>query len=152
MLVLELSELHKQIYFLSIFVKQMHAMKKLYSIFRLQCPHCHRGEFLEKRPRPFWSWVRVRDSCPHCERPFKIEPSFYYGSMYVAYAIGVALMGLVTMIYFLSSKNFSVSRLFLLIVGVLVVLNPYINAYSKSIWANFFFAYNPALGGAKKSE
>ena len=73
---------------------------------------------------------------------FKIEPSFYYGSMYVSYALGVFLMMATTLIYWLWSNPFSVLHCFLWIVGVVLILNSYINAWSKLIWANFFFKYN----------
>ena len=123
-------------------------MQTLLSIFRLKCPKCHQGEFLENRPRPIFRLIRVREQCPVCQTRFKIEPSFYYGSMYVAYALGVAVMGALSVLYYLVSPEFSVLQLFMLIVGVLIVLGPYLNAWSKTIWANFFFSYDPSM--AKK--
>ena len=122
------------------------------SILLLKCPKCHKGEFLDKKPRLFWSWVRVKDSCDNCQSPFKIEPSFYYGSMYVAYALGVAVTGIIAALYYLVTSNFSVVRLFFLIVGVLLILNPYLNAWSKNIWANFFFSYDNKLAQTKKTN
>jgi hypothetical protein len=120
-------------------------MKKLLSIFRLQCPCCHKGEFLESPPRPLFKIIRVREQCTHCPTRFKIEPSFYYGSMYVAYALGVALMLGVTLIYWVLSDSFSVGTAFLWISGILLIVSPYLNAWSKLIWANLFFHYQPDL-------
>lgn len=117
-------------------------MKSLLNIFRLKCPVCHKGEFLQTQPRFFFKLIRVRESCTNCKTRFKIEPSFYYGSMYVSYALGVFLMMATTLIYWLWSNPFSVLHCFLWIVGVVLILNSYINAWSKLIWANFFFKYN----------
>lgn len=126
-------------------------MHKIISILRLKCPTCRKGAFLEKQPRPFWSWVRVKDQCPYCHTKFKIEPSFYYGSMYIAYALGVGVMGILSGIYFLVVSEINLLRLFFLIVGTLLVLNPYLNAWAKIIWANFFLSYDPKLTQSKKS-
>ncbi|RPG69750.1 MAG: DUF983 domain-containing protein [Flavobacteriaceae bacterium TMED120] len=117
-------------------------MKSLLNIFRLKCPVCHKGEFLQTQPRFFFKLIRVRESCTNCKTRFKIEPSFYYGSMYVSYALGVFLMMATTLVYWLSSNPFSVLHCFLWIVGVVLILNSYINTWSKLIWANFFFKYN----------
>jgi hypothetical protein len=65
--------------------------------------------------------------------------------MYVAYALGVALMLGVTLVYWLFSERFSVIAAFLWITGILLIVSPYLNAWSKLIWANFFFRYNPDL-------
>ena len=114
----------------------------LVNIFRLKCPVCYRGEFLESRPRLFFKVIRVRGRCSNCQTRLKIEPSYYYGSMYVAYALGVGLMMITTFIYWSLSSSFSVLYCFLWIVGILLVLNAYLNAWSKAIWASFFFKKN----------
>jgi len=114
-------------------------MLTLINFFRLKCPVCGKGEFLESRPRLFFKIIRVRDRCSSCQTGLKIEPSFYYGSMYVSYALGVGLMLFTTFIYWSLSNSFSVLSCFLWIVGILLALNTYINAWSKAIWASFFF-------------
>ncbi len=131
-------------FFLYNFVQNL-LMNTLLSILQLRCPVCHEGAFLESRPRPLFKIIRVREQCNHCQTKFKIEPSFYYGSMYVAYALGVALMLGVTLVYWLFSERFSVIAAFLWITGILLIVSPYLNAWSKLIWANFFFRYNPDL-------
>ena len=88
-------------------------MDKIISILRLKCPTCRKGAFLEKQPRPFWSWVRVKDQCPYCHTKFKIEPSFYYGSMYIAYALGVGVMGILSGINFFSCSKRDLSPAFI---------------------------------------
>jgi len=66
--------------------------KKLYSILTIKCPQCHEGAFLERKVYDFSAFTKVRRSCPNCQLNYHVEPSFYYGSMYVAYALGVVLM------------------------------------------------------------
>ena len=140
---------YKQFVFFRILLQETKRMNSLLNIFRLKCPVCHEGEFLESRPRLVFKFIRVRESCPTCKIRLKIEPSFYYGSMYVAYALGVFIMMVTTAIYWTLSDSFSVLYCFLWITGILVLLNSYINAWSKSIWASFFFKYNPRLAASK---
>jgi uncharacterized protein (DUF983 family) len=115
---------------------------KLYSIFKFKCPHCHEGEFFVDR-NPY-HLVRIGDlleTCPVCHRKYTPEPGFYFGAMYVAYALGVALF---VTIYIATAVLYPEAPMWLyiaLIIGSLVVIGPYMYAISKTIWANLFFNY-----------
>ena len=117
--------------------------KKLYSILKIKCPQCHEGAFLERKVYDFSAFTKVRKSCPNCELNYHVEPSFYYGSMYVAYALGVAIMVAMVILNFLLFEAFSFLRTFGMVVVAVIVSSPLMNALAKIIWANFFFHYNP---------
>ena len=114
---------------------------KFNSILCIRCPQCHKGKFLEKSPYNFSMFTKVRKQCTCCGLQYSVEPSFYFGSMYVAYGIGVVLMIATAAITYWISTNFSFLKTFFAICVVLVFLGPYINALSKIIWANMFFTY-----------
>lgn len=118
---------------------------KLYSILYLKCPRCHDGDFLEAHPYNLSNFNKVKAKCPKCQLKYSIEPSFYYGSMYVSYAVGVAIAIAVYVLTLIFGMQPSVGGLFGLIVAVLVLLMPYIGAVSKSIWANIFFKYDKTM-------
>ncbi|MGC6479816.1 MAG: DUF983 domain-containing protein [Flavobacteriaceae bacterium] len=118
---------------------------KLYNILRLKCPRCQQGQFLESHPYRLSNLNRVKDSCPQCGLKYKIEPSFYYGSMYVSYALGVGLGIAIYIVIFLSGIQMSLLAIFGCIVAGLVVLMPWIGALSKSIWAHIFMSYDPQI-------
>jgi uncharacterized protein (DUF983 family) len=118
---------------------------KLYSILYLKCPRCHDGEFLEAHPYVLGNFNKVKKRCPKCQLKYSLEPSFYYGSMYVSYAVGVAISITVYVLTLIFGLELSVAALFGLIVAVLVLLMPYIGAVSKSIWANIFFKYDKTM-------
>ena len=84
----------------------------LVNLYRLGHPVCYRGEFLESRPHLFFKVIRVRDRCSNCQTRLKIEPSFYYGSIYVTFALGVGLMLITTIIYWSLSNSFFCSVAF----------------------------------------
>lgn len=115
---------------------------KLYSILRFKCPHCHEGDFFKSRnPYQFSSMSETKDKCDECGKKLSLEPGFYYGAMYVSYALGVAHI-----VSFLVAKwvlEFEMEFWnFIILVGtVLALLTPLYYAISKIIWANLFMNF-----------
>ena len=68
---------------------------KLYSILFNLCPKCHEGRFW-KTNNPFKNILLKNSessiSCEKCLIKYELEIGFWYGAMYISYAIGVALM------------------------------------------------------------
>ncbi|MDA8877452.1 DUF983 domain-containing protein [Flavobacteriaceae bacterium] len=98
---------------------------------------------MEAHPYQLNKFNKVNESCPKCNQRFKIEPSFFYGSMYVSYGLGVAISIAVYLILLFFGMTGHLLRVFFIICGTLILLMPYINAVSKVIWAGFFFKYDP---------
>ena len=118
---------------------------KLYSILFLKCPRCHKGDFLEANPYKLSNFNKVKERCPKCGLKYSLEPSFYTGSMYVSYGVGIAVGVAVYVLTLLFGLDLHVSTLFILIVAALILAMPYIAAVSKSIWANMFFKYDKSI-------
>ncbi|WP_306345569.1 DUF983 domain-containing protein [Aquimarina megaterium] len=125
---------------------------KLYSILFLKCPRCHDGAFLEANPYHLKRFNKVRKRCPSCRLKYSIEPSFYYGSMYVSYAVGIAISAAVFTLIQLLGLDLTPIHIFISIVVTLILLMPYIGAISKLIWANFFFTYDASIPKAKQDS
>ena len=89
----------------------------------------------------FSAFTKVRKTCPNCQLNYHVEPSFYYGPMYVAYALGVAIMVVVIVLNLLLFETFSFVRTFGMEVGTLIITAPLMNVMAKIIWVNFFFNY-----------
>ena len=64
---------------------------KLYSIVNFKCPKCQQGDFFVSHPYHLNHLGDVRKNCNKCGLNYSKEPGFYFGAMYVAYALGVAL-------------------------------------------------------------
>ena len=123
---------------------------RLYSIFKFKCPRCHKGEFLESRnPYNLKKAGDIKEKCSSCGLKYSSEPGFYYGAMYVSYALGIALFVSIWVATFVLYPNYSAELLLGLIVGSMVLLGPYLYALSKIIWANFFFHYEDREGGSE---
>lgn len=115
---------------------------KLYSIVHSKCPHCHEGEFfLDNNPYNVMKAGDLHDHCSVCQRKYTPEPGFYYGGMYVSYAMGVALfVSIYVAIYVLFPEAGMWTYITSVLVG-LMIMGPVLYMYSKITWANLFFSY-----------
>lgn len=97
--------------------------------------------YLEKNPYAPGRLFKMHDRCSHCGTRYKIEPSFFYGAMYVSYAVGIAFaMAAFVISFFLLGAGLLIS--FIAIVGTLIVFLPVIIRLSRNIWINFFIHYD----------
>ncbi|EDM44972.1 hypothetical protein SCB49_02589 [unidentified eubacterium SCB49] len=115
---------------------------KIYSIFTGTCPVCHTGKMYKERNAYKISKIFDMDErCSHCDTKFKIEPSFFYGAMYVSYALGIAVA---TATFILAHFAFHLGLFssFIALIVALVVLMPIIARIARNIWINLFFKYD----------
>lgn len=114
---------------------------KLYSIFTGTCPVCHEESmYLENNPYKMGEIFEMHERCSNCGTKYKMEPSFFYGAMYVSYSVGVAFSVAAFIIaYFLFGGTPLAS--FLAIVGTLIAFMPIIMRLSRNIWINLFLNY-----------
>lgn len=115
---------------------------KLYSILTGTCPRCHQeGMYINKNPFNLAQIYKMHEKCSHCGLRYKIEPSFFYGAMYVSYGLGVAI----SIAAFIISYVFigtGLKTAFFAIIGTLVAFMPIIMRLSRNIWINFFISYD----------
>ena len=123
---------------------------KLYSILTGSCPKCQQESmYVHKNPYKPGHLFKMRERCGHCDTKYKIEPSFFYGAMYVSYGVGIAF----AVAAFVIAKLFigaSLINTFIAIVGTLVVFMPVIIRLSRNIWINIFMKYDPTAVDATK--
>ncbi|MCB0768334.1 MAG: DUF983 domain-containing protein [Flavobacteriales bacterium] len=120
----------------------MNKGSKLYSVIARKCPHCHQGEFLVNRnPYALAQAGDLLPSCSVCHRKFEPEPGFYYGGMYVSYALAVALsVSMYVAVTVLAPDSTQTTRL-VWVLSALVLSAPALYAWSKALWANLFIDY-----------
>ena len=116
---------------------------KLYSILTGTCPRCHEESmYVNKNPYALGDLLKMHERCSHCGLKYKIEPSFFYGSMYVSYGVGIAFAVAAFVISYLF-VGMNLVNTFIAIVATLVVFMPIIIRLSRNIWINFFIKYEP---------
>lgn len=125
---------------------------KLYSIFKLKCPRCHEGElFDERNPYILNKLYSMPRRCEKCDQRFELEPGFYFGGMYVSYALSIAWLVAVFVAMLVLYPSFNVNEYLLIGLGSLILLGPLIFKLSRAVYINFFVNYDPeALRKNKK--
>ena len=126
---------------------------KMYSIFKMKCPHCHEGDFyISSNPYNFKNAGDVHDTCHVCHRKLSKEPGFYIGAMYVAYGLGVAVLVSVIVATYVLFPEASTGVYIGIISVILFIAGPYLYALSKIIWANMFYRYKGVEKTSKELE
>lgn len=115
---------------------------KLYSILYGACPKCHQESmYVEKNSYKLSYTLTMYERCSHCNTKYQMEPSFFYGSMYVSYGVGIAFAVAAFIISYLMFES-SLVTAFIAIVVTLVGFMPVIMRLSRNIWINLFMSYD----------
>lgn len=123
---------------------------KLYSILKGSCPKCQEESmYINKNPYVLSDTLKIHQNCSHCNTKYRLEPSFFYGSMYVSYGVGIAFAVAAFVISNLI-LDASLNVTFLSIIGTLVIFGPLIMRLSRNIWINLFIHFDKSI--AKKQH
>uniref|UniRef100_UPI00286E871A DUF983 domain-containing protein n=1 Tax=Flavobacterium sp. TaxID=239 RepID=UPI00286E871A len=113
-----------------------------YSILTGSCPRCNEESMYKgKNLYNPSETIKLNPKCSHCGLHYNIEPSFFYGSMYVSYGLGVLVGVAVFLIcYFVFKTN--LKTCFITILISLTVLMPFIMRLSRNIWINLNIGFD----------
>ncbi len=98
--------------------------------------------YLDNNPYHLGNLFKMHERCSHCGLKYKMEPSFFYGAMYVSYGVGIAFAVAAFIITFLFIGT-GLLTTFIAIVLTLIVFMPIIIRLSRNIWINLFVKYDP---------
>jgi hypothetical protein len=120
----------------------------LSSVMECRCPRCREGK-LFKYPislRLKKNMV-MNESCQVCGQPTELEVGFYYGTGYVSYGLTVVLSLLSLLIWWIVIGLSTSDNRFFYWVGfnaaLLIVLQPWLMRFSRSLWISWFVKYDP---------
>ena len=115
---------------------------KLNSILTGSCPKCqNESMYKEKNIFKLTKILSMNDHCSHCGLKYQIEPSFFYGAMYVSYALNVAL-GVAAFIVSYVLCASSLKQSFIAILLSMIVSFPFVMRLSRNIYINLFVTYD----------
>ncbi|MGZ3862519.1 MAG: DUF983 domain-containing protein [Bacteroidia bacterium] len=121
-----------------------------YSTLANKCPRCHSGKvFVSDNPYKLSGGLKMNESCSSCNLVYEKEPGFFFGAMYVSYA----LMAAIFITWFVSDLlwwHMSPAALSGYAIGTMLVLFPLVFRWSRIIWINFFVKYEK--GAQKKTN
>ena len=127
------------------FLQMLKKGSKLYSILTGTCPKCQKESmYLDQNPLHLGNILKMHENCSHCGLKYQIEPSFFYGAMYVSYGLNVAI-GIAAFIISYVLLNSSLKVAFISIIASLLVLFPLVLRWSRNIYINMFVSYDPTF-------
>ena len=116
-------------------------MNKLNSILKNKCPKCGNGDFFING-NPYLNILfhngNCHKNCSSCDLKYELEPGFFYGAMYVSYALAIGL-GCFLLIIFISILGKEDVLILIAIIGFSILIFSPINYYlSRLLWINIF--------------
>lgn len=117
----------------------MQKKSALYAIINHKCPRCRQGDLFKHNlidaPHRF---IETNKACPHCQLIFEREPGFFFGAMYVSYALTMAVLLSTAFVLY---NLFGDPELWVYIVtvpSIVLLLLPVIFRYSRSLYLHGF--------------
>lgn len=115
---------------------------KLYSILNNKCPRCNEGDFyVEKSAWSFKNLLNLHENCSNCDLKYMMEPSFFFGAMFVNYALSVAI-GIITFIIAKLVIGLTINQSFFSIIVALILFTPICLRLARLIWIHIFVSYD----------
>src|SRR5574337_1188860 len=117
----------------------------LYSVLKSKCPRCNLDDlYYDNNPYHLSQLGKMKRACERCGQKFTPETGFYYGAMYVSYALSITLMFIpAAILYFGFNATFQV--MLFTILGIYALGFPLIFRLSRNIWLNMFVKYDPDI-------
>ncbi len=124
------------------FLQMLKKGSKLNSILTGSCPKCqNESMYLDKNMLHLTKILKMNENCSHCGLKYQIEPSFFYGAMYVSYGLNVAI-GIAAFIVSYVLLNASLKVTFISIIASLILSFPLVLRLSRNIYINMFVSYD----------
>lgn len=114
-----------------------------YSTVTNKCSRCHQGQvFKEANPYILGKMFSLHEKCSNCALKYEREPSFFYGAMYVSYALTSGWFIIWYLIYLSFFSSFDTLAFALIVSVSIILLSPLTLRISRLLWLNFFYGFN----------
>ncbi len=106
----------------------------MFSMLRLRCPRCGQGGLYEKV-------FTMRKKCPECGLLYEREEGYFTGAMVVGNMISGLIVAPLTLLLFAGGAD--MREIIYTLLGVGLLLMPFVFWYARAIWLYFDFMFNP---------
>src|SRR5690606_31904287 len=109
-------------------------MSQITDIFSEKCPKCGVGKvFYKKGNALLFSMPKMNANCGHCGHKFEREPGYFFGSMYVSYALTTAeMIGVFIIVRFVFGLSYTG---IVVTIGILsILMGAYNFRLSRMLW------------------
>ncbi|MBS1637538.1 MAG: DUF983 domain-containing protein [Bacteroidetes bacterium] len=117
----------------------------IYSTVANKCPKCHQGNMFESNnPYSLKNGLKMKESCSVCHLQYEREPGFFYGALYVSYALmsGIFIVWFLLDLFLLHMEAINLA---LVVMSTMLVLFPVAYRWARIIWINFFVRYDKSF-------
>ena len=120
----------------------------LSTVVNCYCPRCREGK-LFKNPLSISlkKNMAMHEKCPVCGQATDLEIGFYYGTGYVSYLVALLISVLCFLFWWvIIGFSFNDNRFIYWIIFnsvLLIVLQPWLMRFSRSLWLSCFVRYDP---------
>ena len=129
------------------------------SVLTNRCPRCRRGDIFESKNAYALKgnrYMKMHAHCPLCGQATDLEVGFYYGTGYVSYGITMLLSGVSFVLWWiLIGISINDNRVFWWLginTFLLIVLQPPLMRFSRTLWLSWFVKYDPNWEKEKAPE
>ncbi len=107
-----------------------------------RCPRCYKGPMFLHNPYNLFGMGKMPKQCPVCGLDYEPEPGFYFGALFISYAIAAPFC----LLLFLSLNmglGVHFEAALVLVALVQLALAPYLFHLSRAIWLYFHASFDP---------
>ena len=108
------------------------------AMLQCKCPRCQSGNLFVTKATDLGSFMKMHETCPNCNLRFEIEPGFFWGAMYVSYALTSGLMLVTLGILWLGFHDPEFWIYVVSIIGVVLITLPWVFRYSRMFMLYLF--------------
>lgn len=102
------------------------------------CPNCGKTKLFYEKGNPFlFKMPKMKKECSECGYNFHRETGFYFGAMYVSYALTVAEMVAVIVLGLIF--EITLVQMFIIIAIVSILLSTFNYKVARIMWLNMFY-------------
>ena len=114
---------------------------KLNSILTGSCPKCqNESMYVDKNPLHLGKVLKMNENCSHCGLKYQIEPSFFYGAMYVSYGF-IVLLVITSLVILHIYFNQPIEVVMGVNLGIVILGYPLLLRYSRVLYLYLFVRY-----------
>jgi uncharacterized protein (DUF983 family) len=116
------------------------------ALWKGKCPRCREGNVFMYSSGKVARFAAMNPACPHCNASLIPEPGFYFGAMFVSYAINVAIFVSCWLVLYLFFEPTDTVYITVIAISALI-FTPFNYRASRLLWLYWFggLTYDPDL-------
>jgi uncharacterized protein (DUF983 family) len=113
----------------------------LEGILTMRCPKCREGKMFPEHTL-FTKFMKMNDKCSCCGQSFMPEPGYYFGAMFVSYAITATFFIAIWLGMYFLMDEISLTAMIVALLFVVLGLMPVTFRLSRVLWIYIFIRYD----------